>query len=185
MTLRDILQKILDEAKKEISTLEREFEIKKADLHTESKEIEKKEIAVVREKAALAADSVEKKTRQMARRENAKILLATKQKLIETAIAAFESSLEKCDNETYGKILKKCFAKMPMKSGTIFTPDIRIAITQKFAPDGFEIKADPNIRGGFIARSGKAEIDCSFKNLIFSEFSDDLRSYFAENLRLL
>jgi len=60
-----------------------------------------------------------------------------------------------------------------------------VDLTKKFAPDGFEIKVDDKIGGGFIARSGKAEIDYSFKNLIFSEFSDNLRSYFAENLRLL
>jgi len=42
MTLRDILQKILDEAKKEISVLEKEFDMQKADLKKESDEIEKK-----------------------------------------------------------------------------------------------------------------------------------------------
>ncbi len=185
MTLRDILQKILDEAKKEVSKLEKEFEMQKADCKSESDRVEKQEITVVRKKAAAAIDSVEKKTRQMARRENAKTLLATKQKLIESAMKSFELSLEKSDDEYYSKILKKCFEKMPMKSGTIFTPASRVAITEKFAPDNFEIKADDQIGGGFIARSGKAEIDCSFKNLIFSEFANDLRSYFAENLRFL
>ncbi len=104
MTLRDILQKILDEAKKEISVLEKEFDMQKADLKKESDEIEKKEVVVLREKAVIASDSVENKTRQMARRENAKNALATKQKLIAAAMTSFESSLEKCDDENYGKI---------------------------------------------------------------------------------
>jgi vacuolar-type H+-ATPase subunit E/Vma4 len=185
MTLRDILQKILDEAKKEISQLEKEFEINKADLKKESDRIEKEEIAVVRQKATTASDSVEKKTRQMARRENAKTLLEAKQKLIKLAMESLASSLEKCDDNYYSEILKKCFQNMPMKSGTIFTAPSRVSITQKFIPSGFEIQATDEIAGGFIARSGKAEIDCSFKNLIFSEFSDELRAYFAENLKLL
>ncbi len=185
MTLRDILQKILDEAKKEVSKLEKNFEMEKSDLKKESERIEKEEINVVRKKASLASNSVEKKTRQMSRRENAKTLLKAKQKLIKSAMKSFEFSLEKCDDKYYGEILKKCFEKMPLKSGTIFTSSQRLVITKKFAPANFEFKVDDEIKGGFIVKLGKAEIDCSFENLIFSEFFDDLQSYFAENLRLL
>jgi vacuolar-type H+-ATPase subunit E/Vma4 len=185
MALQDILKRILDEAQAEIKNIEIETEKQKKILQDESFEKEKSELALLEEKTKLALNSAEQKIRSMARRENTQLLLTTKQNIIQNVLEAFLITLEKADEKTYGQILEKLFEKITLRSGKVFAPPKRLEITSKYAPDGFDVVAHKDIVGGFILRTGSAEIDNSFRNIVFGEYRDQLTSYFAEQFKFI
>ncbi|MCF7917559.1 V-type ATP synthase subunit E [Candidatus Gracilibacteria bacterium] len=185
MALQDILKRILDEAQHEIKKIEAEAEKQKKVLREESSAIEKIELEKLENKTLFALSSAESKTRSMARRENTQLLLATKQQLIEEALTRFLGTLENANEKTYGQLIEKLFESISLHSGKVLAPPKRLEITSKHAPDGFDVVAHKDIDGGFILRSGSAEIDNSFRNLVFGEYRDQLTSYFAEQLKLI
>ena len=188
MAISDILKKILDEAAAEIDRLRAEFQNEKKSLSSESDKILDEQLTAINAKFDSAADDLENKTFSMARSENKKALLNAKQEIIQNAQNAFLKSLESADDKLYGDILTKLFdaKNFPAdQSGKIRAPKNRLEITKKFAPSSFEIVADDDIKGGFIAFCNNAEIDRSFQNLVFSEFADDLKSFFADALKLI
>lgn len=185
MALQDILKRILDEAQGEIKKIEAEADKQKKILQDESAEIEKADLAKLEEKTKIALDSAENKTRSMARRENTQLLLETKQKIIQSALEAFLKTLEDANEKTYGQLLEKLFEKITVRSGKVFAPPKRLEITSKYAPDGFDVVAHKDIEGGFVLHTGSAEIDNSFRNLVFGEYRDQLTSYFADQFKLI
>ncbi|MCF7812509.1 V-type ATP synthase subunit E [Candidatus Gracilibacteria bacterium] len=185
MALQDILKRILDEAHAEVKKIQDDAEKQKKVLREESDQMEKKELEALNKKTQTVLDSVENKMQSMARRENAQLLLATKQKLIHQAMEEFLKSLENANDKMYGQILEKLFDALPLSSGKVFAPPKRLEITSQFAPGGFDVVAHKDVHGGFIVRAGGSEIDNSFRNLVFGEFRSELVSYFAEQLKLV
>ncbi|MCF7830481.1 V-type ATP synthase subunit E [Candidatus Gracilibacteria bacterium] len=185
MALQDILKKIIDEAGVEIKKIEADLEEKKAKLVANSANIEKAELESLDTKTKNALESVETKTRSMARQENSKELLRTKQVLINDALDSFLVMLEGLDDKMYGQLLEKLFESSRATSGKVFAPPKRLEITSRIAPPGFDVVAKNDITGGFVLVTGASEIDNSFRNLVFSEFREALTSYFAEQLKLV
>ena len=130
-------------------------------------------------------DSVEEKTRSMARRENAKSILTFKRALIKKSLEEFLGSLEMASDDLYGKIIEKLFSQLSFTEGELVIPQRRESLMKNITPQGFSLKSSTEIEGGFIAHSKGATVDNSFKNLVFSEFRDALEIYFANQLKLL
>ncbi|MDH3324779.1 MAG: hypothetical protein OEL89_04015 [Candidatus Peregrinibacteria bacterium] len=184
MAIQDILKKILDDADVEVSNIISVFQAEKSKLAEESAGIEKTELEAIDSKLESAFSSIETKMRTMARRENAKSLLTSKQKMITSAMQKFHDSLVNADDKMYSDILEKLFSSLPVTTGKVFAPSNRAELTKKFAKD-LEVVSSDDVEGGFIVQSGGAEIDLSFQNIVFSEYADELRSYFADQLKLL
>jgi len=62
-------------------------------------------------------------------------------------------------------------------------PRPRTEISKKIF-GGAEICADEKIRGGFVVKNENAEINCTFENLIFSEYFEELVQFLIKNLNL-
>jgi len=83
MSLQDILKKFADDTAKKTGEIEAEIEKQKEEIRKEYVEKEKEEVNTQDKKTKKALDSVDAKIQSMARRENSKVLLDSKQKVIE------------------------------------------------------------------------------------------------------
>lgn len=184
MALQDILKKILDQAHDEVKDIALQTEEQKKTLQEQSAAQEKEARHVLASKTEAALESVEKKTLSMARRESARLRLEMKHDVLSRLMKEFVKRLETADEKTYSQVLEKLFAKMNATSGKILAPPTRIEITTKTAPQGFDVVANKDIDGGFIAEIGDITIDNSFQTLIFQEFSEPLMLYIADELKL-
>jgi vacuolar-type H+-ATPase subunit E/Vma4 len=185
MSLQDILQKILDEAKLEIGQIQKELDKEKSALQVEFEQEKKVELKELDTKKKEALEKVTQKIDSMARREVKQKMLVVRHKIITKAMNSFVEYLETLSDDKYGEILKKLFAGISAKNGVILAPSKKLELTKKFAPKDFSVEADDSIKGGFIAKLGKAEVDNTFSNLVFSEFQNEIRSFFAEKLNLI
>lgn len=185
MALQDILKKILAKSDQEVEVIKADFEAKKQVLETDSKEIELQELANLNRKTATALEAVEAKIESMARRENSKVLLEAKQKLIKLALQKFQNSLEKAEDDVYGKVIEKLFNSILDTKGTVLVPKNRLTISQKVTPKHFDVEADDSIKGGFVLKCKNGEVDNSFENLVQSEYKSALEMYFVESLKLI
>jgi vacuolar-type H+-ATPase subunit E/Vma4 len=185
MSLQDILQKILDEAKIEIDLIKKDLEKEKAILLEESTKIEAENKLFLAKKQETTGEKIKQKTDSMARREVRQKMLATRHKIVVQAMNSFAEHLEKLSDDKYGEILKKLFSNISEDNGLILTSTNRLEITRKLAPKGFSVEVDNSIQSGFIAKLEKSEIDNTFQNLIFSEFHNQIRGFFAEKLSLI
>jgi len=185
MALQDILKKILDEAEKKAKEIQSQTVEACKKLDAEFEELSKIDATESDKRLKSAIETADKKMSVVIRRESSQRILAAKQELIRKSLEKFVDSLENADDKLYGEILQKLFADFSWKSGQIFAPKNRVEITKKFAPAGCEIVGSDEIHGGFHAKSDSAEVDRTFKNLIFSEFRDEIAAHFAEQLKFL
>ena len=185
MSLQDILQKIIDEAKTESNRIKSELESEKATLLAESEKTQKEEKDALSIKKKASLEKIETKIDSMARREVKQKMLQARHDIVTEAMSTFAKHLKNLSDDKYGEILKKLFSNITEKEGTILAPSAKLALTKKFAPAGFIVEADDSIESGFVAKLGRAEIDNSFENLVFSEFHNQIRAFFAEKLGLI
>ncbi len=185
MSLQDILQKILDEANLEIKKIQQELEQEKKSLFNEFEKEKTAEIEKIAQKKEKAEEKIKQKIESIARREIKQKMLSVRHEVITKALNSFVEYLEKLPDNKYEEVLKKLFAKISGSEGVILAPANRIEVTKKVAPKGFSVEKDDSVKGGFIAKLGKAEVDNTFKNLVFSEFQNEVRSFFAEKLNLI
>ncbi|MCF7846633.1 MAG: V-type ATP synthase subunit E [Candidatus Gracilibacteria bacterium] len=185
MALQDILHKILDEAAEEVKRIEQETQNEKKTLEQESKAQEVQEKKEVEARKVSAIESLERKTEAMARREAKKQLLGAKHRIITTAMEKFHSHFCGLKEDAYGEILKQLFAKVENKKGIVLAPKDRVELTKKHAPSALEVRADDAVKGGFVVQYGTSEVDNSFHNLVYSEFRNDVETFFAQKLGLI
>ncbi len=186
MALQDILKKILIEAEEIIKNLQLEAENEVKKIIAASDEIKKTELKKFEDKTQKALDSVETKTRSMARREKSKVILETKQAIIQEFLNKLQKKLENLPDDSYGKIIKKLLEKISDTEGVISVPSLRVKIMKSLIPSGFTLEESNDISGGFIFKSKTgAEINNSFKSLIHSEFRSKLEMYFSEQLKFI
>lgn len=185
MSLQDIIKKIEEDAALKAEEIKAKAEARKQEITKESDKILARELAEIAEKSEAAKASVQEKTLAMARQEKRKKLLAAKQELVDSALEQFYTSLVEADDATYTKVLEQLVARIGEDKGTILCPENRVKLTEKVAPKGAEVKADKSVEGGIIFRSGDMEMDMSLRTLVFDEYAPQLRSYFADQLKLL
>ena len=184
MALQDILKKILEASEKEATEIQVKNEQDKKDLVKKIKASEEASLEGLSVKTTEALELIDIKIQSMARRENKKQVLEAKRNLVAKALELLLESLESADDVLYGDVLTKLFAGISETSGKIVAPKDRLALTQKLAPKGFEVETG-DLTGGFILKTDQAEIDNTFKVLVYSEFRPELEMYFAENLKLV
>ncbi len=187
MSLQDILKKIFDESQKQVALIEAETQKKKEALVEEYEKKASEELAVLDVKAEKAQSDVEAKVAMMARRENARALLASKQKVIDEGLEMLVTHLEGVKDEVYVQLLKKLFASLGTSEGTVFVPAKRLGVSKETAPKGMEVEAKDGIEGGFVFLSAdkKEEVDSTFRNLVLSEYRSLFTTYLAEQLKLV
>lgn len=185
MALQDILKKILSEADGEIEQIVAASKKEETVLEKDSAEVEEAELKALDINTESALESIEKKTRSMARREKSKIVSKAKQAIIESLLDKLQSKLEATDDVTYEKILVKLFEKISDTEGTVKVCKKRMDTTKKVAPKSVKIEVDESVAGGFVFQSATGIIDNSFKSLIHSEFRSELEIYFADQLKFI
>lgn len=184
MALQDILQKILEEVASEIKALDEALEKEKKQLRTEADKNTTLALEAIAKKKADALSSIEKKTNAVARRDVKTLLQQARRSVISKAMEQFHAHLVALPDAEYQKVLEKLMAPLSGE-GTLFVPKNRLDLTKKVAPTTFSIEISDNIEGGFLAKLPKSEIDCSFKSLVFSEFRNEIESFFAQKLNLI
>lgn len=186
MALQDILKKILLDAETEVAEITSDLEKKKKVMEAESKVIEAQELQSLEAKTASALSSIEEKTSSMARRENARMLLESKQEVIKALLTKFQSTLEELSEKDYSAVITKLISDITDTEGIIVTPSSRLVSIKAATPAGMTIETDESIKGGFIFKSKTGgEVDNSFASLVHSEFRSNLEMYFAEQLKFI
>jgi len=185
MSLSDILQKIIDEASSEAGEIHKEAEEQKQKMSHESDarmNIRHSDIEANGEKVL---SQITSKTEALARREDMKMTQSAKQAIVATSLEALYKSLLEVDDAAYGKILEALFSQLGEKTATILAPKERLSITKKIAPKHCEVKGSDRLKGGFIFSFKGGEINNSFESLVYSQYKDELTSYFAQSLQLI
>lgn len=185
MSLQDILQKILDEAKLEINRIQKDLEKEKSVLLEEFKQKEETDKKQLLAKKEEALGKIKHKIDSMARREVKQKMLVVRHEIVTKAMHSFAEYLGSLPENKYGEIIKKLFTNISEAEGVILAPSKKLEITKKLAPKGFKVEADDSVKAGFIAKLGKSEVDNTFDTLVFSEFHNQIRSFFAEKLGLI
>lgn len=184
MALQDILQKILDEAAVEAKKIDDSLAVEKKELKSEA---DKQTAELLEEQASKKADalnSIEAKTNAMARRDAKSRQQEARRNVITEAMEKFLEHLVALSDDQYAQVLEKLFAPITGE-GTVFVPKARVAVTKKVAPKSFSVEETEDIKGGFIAKMANAEVDCSFESLVFSEYRNEIESFFAQKLNLI
>lgn len=185
MALQDILQKILQEAKKQVSEIEKDFQSVAEKLKEESKEMEASAIADLNDRKSKTLEKLTLETETMANREKKKILLGAKNELIEKSLQALLNHLTSLSDKDYTTVLSKMIEGIDLSEGELRAPSAKAGLLESVAPSGFSVKKDDTVSSGFVFVSKGVEIDNTFENLVFSEFRSDLESFFAQKLALI
>ena len=184
MALQDILQKILDEAAAEVKNIEASTIEDKKQLKSEADEQTATLLDELKAKKAEALGSIEAKTNAMARRDAKSRLQEARRNVITMAMEKFLEHLVALPNDQYSQVLEKLFAPISGQ-GTIYAPKAHMAVTKKAAPKGFSVQETEDIKGGFIIKFANSEVDCSFESIVFSEYRNEIESFFAQKLNLI
>jgi len=184
MALQDILQKILDEAAKEVTKIDDELAEEKNQLETEFDQQTAVSLEALSEKKTEALASIEIKTNAMARRDSKSQLQQARRTVISRAMKDFHEKLVALPDAEYQKIIEPLLTHLSGE-GTLFVPKARVELTKKVAPAGFTVESSEDLSGGFIAKLASSEVDCSFHSLVFSEYCNEIESFFAQKLNLI
>ena len=170
MALSDILQKILEEAKKEIEQTEKESaeKIKVLEKEYQKKEFEKEQ--EIKESMIKKKNEVDKKMETLVKMEERNEMLVMKQSVLDKV---FEKALEKLvslQDAEYKKVLI-CFLEKLSKEdeGTIIAAKDRKPITESALHDTghtLKVREEGNFKGGFVYQSEKIEINSTFENVL-------------------
>lgn len=178
MALTDIIEKINKEAEKKIAQMEASFEAKKKELEkkyeNKKKEIDADMEARIEEKSK----KIISKAEMLGEMEAKNTLLKARRELISETIEKAIEALAKADN--LEEILTKMFEKIDLKDGNIVIipakghEDITKKALKK-ADKNFEISdKSAHIKGGFIAKTEKIEIDNSFETIVGKQLIETL-----------
>ena len=184
MALADIAQKILAEIDAQVKVLEKDFAAKKSALDAASTEKESAALAELSGKTDKALADVEHKIAAMARQENKKALLQARRNVLDSAMSTFLAALENGDKSTKEAVYKKLLSEIDETDGQIHVAANDEAIVKPLVKN-LKVMANKDITGGFILHTGGAEVDNTFKNLVYSVYRDELEMYFADQLKLL
>ncbi|MFH1565241.1 MAG: V-type ATP synthase subunit E [bacterium] len=166
--LVDILEKIKDEARKEVEIIRYEADFKIEKIKKDNAEaIEQKKNKIfgqAREKAEKFLTKTESEFEQ----ETKNLLLKKKRDAIDAVFSAILEELKSLDEKSYQDLLSRLAEKIPdLKSGAIFVAIKREKETRKFfEKQGIPVKGTVNASGGFKFLSENFEIDETIENLI-------------------
>ncbi|MFH1218650.1 MAG: V-type ATP synthase subunit E [Candidatus Peregrinibacteria bacterium] len=177
MALTDILAKIEKESDSKIEDLKKEFEKKKKALENEcatrQKEIDERMHQRIEENSKKLLEKAE----TLAERESKNKLLKAKHEIIEQALLGAIDAL--AESSDYVKILTTMLKNSDMDDDTVVVPakdkeeETKKAIKES-GKKYFLSDKSTQIKGGFILKTAKVEVDNSFETLILSQMKEDL-----------
>lgn len=176
MPLIDILEKINKEAQDRLKQIKKEFDEKKAKLEEENKKKQKMIDEEMHNKIDEKSKKIIEKAENLAEREKKNQLLVAKREIIDKALHEAIEKLSKSEN--YEEIITEMLKRTSLESeNTVVMPakgkeeETRNAI--KNSEKGYFLSDKSiSIKGGFILKTDKIEIDNSFETII----NDQLRS---------
>jgi V/A-type H+/Na+-transporting ATPase subunit E len=178
MPLIDILDKIKKDTDDFIAKLEREYKEKRDKLEKESKEKQKKIDEDIFKKIEEKSKKIIEKAKNLAEREEKNKFLLAKRELIDNAMTqAIENLSKSKDYETIITNMLKV-ANIEDENVVIIPSKGREEVTKnaiKNSGRSFYLSdKSSNIKGGFILKTEKIEIDNSFETLINEQLRDNL-----------
>jgi len=178
MALSDILEKIGKEAREKIDQLEKEHKEKIDQLEKEYKEKQKEIDEQIHKKVEENTKKILSKAENLAEIERKNQLLKAKREILGEALEQAVQELSKLEN--YEEIVTNMLKKTELKSeNTVVVPakgkeeETREAIKNS-GQNYFLSEKSANIKGGFILKTDKIEIDNSFETIIKEQLREDL-----------
>lgn len=177
MALTDILEKIKKETDDKIAQLEKEFKEKKTKLEAEDKEAQKKIDQEMHDKVEEKSKKIIEKAETLAEREAKNKLLAAKHRLIDQALEKAIESLTASDK--YESILTDMLKKADLTDDVVVIPakgkeDATKNAIKESGKKYMMSDKGISIKGGFILKTEKVEVDNSFETVIGSQLREDL-----------
>ncbi len=176
MALSDIIAKIQSEAEVKAAELKAEYEEKMKDLQSQNvqllKTMEEENIAATEE----ISGKMKLKAQMEAEMEAKNALLKAKRELIDETLEQAVNALASA--ERYEDLLAEMMKKADFEAGEVIPSKGKEDVTKKAiqkAGKNFTPAADSaNIKGGFILKSDKVEVDNSFETVINQQLRQNL-----------
>jgi len=177
MALADILEKIKKETDDKISQLEKEFKDKKTNLEKENKEKQKEIDSKMHDKVEENSKKIIEKAENLADREAKNKLLKAKRSVIDEALQKAIESLSSSDK--YEEMLTEMLKKADLTDDVVVIPAKgKEEVTKKAIKGSGKsyMLSDKGvaIKGGFILKTEKIEVDNSFETIIGEQLREDL-----------
>ena len=153
----------LKAAEKQVSSIKKRFEDQ---IHAEEKELAAKNYRIASERLS--------RLENLAHMESRKLLLAAKQKEIDKVYELALRKLCSMPRDKYVEVLADFMEKTGAIEGELFfaAEDLdvgrrAVAMANDRLGSSLSVSREPaDIRGGFVLRSGKTEINCAFETLV-------------------
>ena len=181
MPLEEILQRIKKETEEQIKEIQRQSKEEEERILSRAEEEARRRKETIFQRAKLEASRLKDRMVSTARLELQKSILKEKQAVLEKVFREAIDRLLKLDSQDYFRVIEKLLLQVAEtgKEEIIFSPPDQprldsgflSRINQQLGKRGKkgELKLSGETRplmGGFILRSGKMEINCSFSALV-------------------
>jgi len=178
MPLIDILERIKKETDEKIALLEKEFKEKKAKLEEDNKKCEQAIDEDMHQKVDEKSKKILEKAKTLAEREGKNMLLQAKRQIIEETL---EEAIDKlaCSDKYAGIVTDMLKAASLDGENIVVIPakgketETKAAIKDS-GQNYFLSDKSKDMRGGFILKTDKVEIDNSFETIIKSQLKQEL-----------
>jgi len=196
MALENIINRILDDAKKKADEIKGEARVEADRIADEARKKAKSLKDNILAEAEAEAKKEEKRILSLARLEAKNMVLAQKRAVINAVFDEVLKKLKSLTDDEYRDLIKKMLLKVGIEEGEelIVSPDDRKRINNDFLKEinkalrsqgkKGELRfsdEEREIEGGFILKKGKVEFNNSFSVLV-EAVREDLEPKIAENL---
>lgn len=186
MALSDLIAKILNDAKKEVASIETNTAQQIEQIENEN------ELKITNRKKEIANNTAEKKiamqrkVKILGEMQRRNLILQAKQESIENVLESLVESILNLPEAEYEKIIVALFEKTGQIENAVFhaakgKENITISGMKK-AKMAYKQGASKDIRGGFILISETLEIDNSIESIIKNEFRKELELKISKTL---
>jgi vacuolar-type H+-ATPase subunit E/Vma4 len=177
MALQDILEKIKKEAAEAAKKLDEAHKNKLKKLEEEYEAMKKDAAKDMDAKVEFNSKKIIEKAETLAKMEAKNELLKAKRKIIDTA---FTESIEKLvSSGKYEAMVEKLLKKSELEGEAEVVPakgkEDATKAALKASGKSFKLaEKSANIKGGFLLRTAKVEMDNSFESIVGKELKDEL-----------
>jgi V/A-type H+-transporting ATPase subunit E len=176
MPLSNIQDTIKKQAQEKVAEIEKAAQKKVQEIEAKI-EIERNNlIKEIEQKTQSKITSLKEQTKVALEVEARNAVLQKKQELVREAKDNVIESLCKLSGAEYEKIISKLLKKVDIKGeAEVLVPADKEAESKKAINDSgkhLTIKTDKNLKGGFIIRTGKVEINNSFEDIVKQIFEE-------------
>lgn len=177
MALLDILEKINKETELKLAQLEKDFNEKIQGIEVEFEKKQKSIDENIHKSIEEKSKSMMEKAKNLATREAENDILKAKRELIDECIE--ETIVQLSDSSDYEEILTTLILKSNMEDDAELIPakgkEEQTKKALKKSEKNYKLSdKTANIKGGFILKTKKIEIDNSFETILKKQFREDI-----------